>query len=76
MLTMSQREVERASVIEQVLRKQLKQGEAGRLLRVIPRQIRRMVNAYRRDGAVGLVSKRRGRASNRRGDEQNKVDAL
>jgi transposase len=73
---MSQREVERVSIIEQVIRKQLKQGQAGKLLRVSPRQIRRMVSAYRREGAAGLVSKRRGRASNRRGDEQNKADAL
>lgn len=76
LLTMNQREVERISIIEQVTRKQLKQSQAGKWLRVSPRQIRRMVSAYRREGAAGLISKRRGRPSNHQHVEADKVRAL
>lgn len=73
---MSTKEVERLTVIAQVAERRLKQRQAMRWLGLSKRQVIRLVKAYRREGAAGLVSKRRGRASNRRGDEQNKVDAL
>ena len=66
LLTMSQIEIDRVAVMRQVTDKQLKQSKAATLLRVSTRQIRRMLKAYRKEGPQGLISKRRGRASNRR----------
>lgn len=66
LLTMSQVEIERVSIIKQLSEKRLKQGEAGKLLKVSTRQIRRMLHAYRKEGASALISKHRGRASNNR----------
>lgn len=43
LLTMSQQEIERISIIEQVISKRLKQGKAGQLLKVSSRQVRRLV---------------------------------
>jgi transposase len=73
---MSQREVERLSVIKQVSKKQLKQGKAAEQLKISARQIRRMLKAYRQDGAQGLVSKHRGKTSNRRHAKENKALAM
>lgn len=63
LFSMKQKEVERISIIDQVIAKQIKQHEAGRLLKVTVRQVRRMTKAYRREGITGLISKHRGRAS-------------
>lgn len=69
---MKQKEIERISLIEQVIAKQIKQREAGRLLKVTVRQVRRMTKAYREEGINGLISKHRGRVSNRHHDESTK----
>jgi hypothetical protein len=76
LLTMSQREIERLSIIEQVSKKHIKQSKGGELLKVSTRQIRRMVRAYRDAGAQGLISKHRDHASNRRHDEEIKAMAM
>lgn len=65
-LAMSGKERERLRVIEAVREKRLRQGEAARRLGLSVRQVKRLVAAHRQAGAAGLVSKRRGRASNRR----------
>jgi hypothetical protein len=76
LLTMSQQEIERISIIEQVISKRLKQSKAGQLLKVSSRQVRRLVRAYRRDGASGLMSKHRGRIGNNRHEDEVKKNAL
>jgi transposase len=76
LLTMSQQEIERISIIEQVISKRLKQSKAGQLLKVSSRQVRRLVRAYRRDGASGLMSKHRGRVGNNRHEDEVKKNAL
>jgi hypothetical protein len=65
-VTMSYEELDRVSVIERVIEKRLTQREAGRMLGLTTRQVRRLRRAYGRDGPGGLVSKHRGRPSNRR----------
>lgn len=76
LLTMSQQEIERISIIEQVISKRLKQGKAGQLLKVSGRQLRRLLCAYRRDGTSGLTSKHRGRIGNNRHEDEVKRNAL
>jgi hypothetical protein len=49
-----------------VLEQRLTQREATRMLGLTSRQVRRLCQAYGRDGPAGLASKHRGRTSNRR----------
>lgn len=65
LLTMSAQEIDRLTVIQKVVGKCLKQSEAMRLLKLSKSQTIRLVKAYRRDGAEGLISKQRGAISNR-----------
>ncbi len=60
LVSMSAPELDRLTVIERVLEKRLTQAVAGKQLGITTRQVRRLVERYRRDGAVGLVSKKRG----------------
>ena len=75
-LAMSGKERDRLKVIEAVREKRLKQGEAARQLGVSVRQVKRLVRAHRESGAAGLVSKRRGRPSNRRIDAAEREAVL
>ena len=60
---MSRREIERLEVIQRVCRKTLTQRRAADLLALSVRQVKRLLRAYRREGAAALASKRRGRPS-------------
>jgi len=66
MLAMSAKERERLRVIEAVREGRLTQRAAAGRLGLSVRQIKRLCRAYRRRGAAGLASRRRGRPSNRR----------
>jgi transposase len=72
LLAMSASERERLVVIRAVGEGRLKQSAAAERLGVSVRQVKRLVRAWRGMGAAGLVSKRRGRPSARRIDEQSK----
>jgi len=65
---MSAMERDRLRVVEAVRERRLKQSQAAQRLGLSVRQIKRLVRAHRTQGARGLVSKRRGRPSNRRID--------
>ncbi|RLB63408.1 MAG: hypothetical protein DRI90_06935, partial [Deltaproteobacteria bacterium] len=54
----------------------LTQRQAARLLGLSERQVRRLVAAYEARGAVGLVSLKRGQASNRRLADEVRTRAL
>lgn len=71
-LTMSRKELTRLEIVQAVVEKRMRQREAGARLRLTVRQIKRLVRAYRRDGAAGLVSRRRGQLSNRRIDTRER----
>ena len=62
---MSAQELDRLTVIERVLEKRLSQVEASKQLGVTTRQMRRLIERYRQDGAAGLVSKKRSMRGNR-----------
>jgi len=61
---MSRQELGRLEIIQQVVKKQIKQRQAAERLHLSVRQIKRLKCAYQREGAQALVSKKRGRASN------------
>lgn len=76
LLEMSAKELNRLEVIQRVSRKQMSQKEAGQILDLSTRQIKRLLQAYRAKGATGLVSKHRGRKGNHRLPEEVKRQAL
>jgi len=50
--------------MQRLKEKRLTQKEAARLLRISIRQVKRLFRAYKAEGALGLVSQRRGKPSN------------
>lgn len=64
-LRMSSKERDRLKVMAALGEGRLKQGQAGRLLSLSTRQVRRILKRYRRQGDAGLVHRSRGRRSNR-----------
>jgi len=76
LLTMSAKELSYLEVLQRLSRKQMSQKEAGTILGLSVRQIKRLLQAYRQKGAAGLVSKQRGRKGNNRLSENVKKQAL
>jgi len=76
LLAMSTKELNRLEVMQRLSRKQMSQSEAGRILSVSVRQIKRLLRAYREQGSAGLVSKHRGRKANNRLAEDVKKQVL
>jgi len=62
--------------MQRLKEKRLRQKEAAAMLGVGVRQIKRLLRNYRRSGAQGLVSKRRGQASTNQLDEKVKRKVL
>ncbi len=73
---MSQKEVKKAQVLELLKDKKISQQEASKRMGVGTRQVRRLSKRYQAEGLGGLVSKRRGRASNQRLDEAARTMAI
>jgi len=65
---MSNREITRLEIMQRLKEKRLTQKEAAGMLGISTRQVKRLWRAYRKKGAQGLVSKRRGKPSNNRLD--------
>jgi transposase len=63
---MTAKELERLRVIQLVLERRLTRVKAGESLGITARQVARLCVAYQRDGAAGLVSRKRGRVGNRK----------
>jgi transposase len=76
LLEMSTKELSRVEVMQRVARKQMRQKEAGAMLQLSTRQIKRLLKAYRQRGAAGLISKQRGRPSHNRLSNEVKKRAL
>lgn len=76
LLEMSAKELSRLEVMQRLSRKQMSQTEAGRILNLSVRQVKRLLKVYREKGAGGLVSKHRGRKANNRLPDEMKERAL
>jgi hypothetical protein len=61
-----QEELKRLHVIKKVFEKAIKQGEAGEILWLSSRQIRRIMKRVKAEGDQGVVHRSRGRSSNRK----------
>ncbi len=66
LITMSAKEMSRVEIMQRLEEKRLKQKEAAEILDLTVRQIKRLVSRYRKSGAGGLVSQRRGKPGNNR----------
>ena len=75
-LQMSQRELSRLHVIRKAIEGLLKQKEAGELLSLCDRQIRRIIKKVRVEGDVGIIHKSSGKPSNRRLPKKIKDKAI
>ncbi len=60
------KENDRLRVVLLVLERRVTRVQAGQALGITPRQVARLCVAYQRQGAAGLVSRKRGRVGNRR----------
>ena len=75
-LNMSKNEIDRYTIIQKVINKELKQNKAAKLLRISTRQLRNLQVQVQKDGPAGIISKRRGKAGNRQKSEHLKQRAL
>ena len=73
---MSGKELRRVHVLHQVREKRITQKEAGRLVALTDRQIRRLLRRVEQEGDQGLVHRGRGKPSNRRIPEKRKATVL
>ena len=73
---MSQQEVKQAQELELLKENKISQQEASKRLGITTRQVRRLTKRYQTAGLAGLVSKKRGRASNRRLDEAIRAQVI
>lgn len=66
---MSSKEVNRIAIMEKLIKKEIKQKKAAQILRLSPRQIRRLKKEYKRKGIKSLIHGNRGKEPN------NKISA-
>jgi hypothetical protein len=64
-INMSKKELVRYYLLSQVLAKQLNQVRAAQLLELSDRQVRNLLKALKANGPEGIISKKRGKTSNR-----------
>ncbi len=65
-LTMSAKELNRLEILGRVLERRLTQAQAAEQLGLSVRQVERLCRRLRLEGRQGLISKKRGRPSNRK----------
>lgn len=77
-ISMSVKETERITVMEDLLTRRIKQKHAARQLGISTRQVRRILKRYRREQTKGLIHKGRGRTGNRAlpGEERERIVSL
>ena len=67
---MTRKELKKYGLIQQIEEKKISQMKAAEMLGISDRHFRRLLKAYRERGVNGLLSKRRGKPSNRRTPEK------
>jgi hypothetical protein len=73
---MSEKERDRLKVLAQLSARKMNQQEAGEVLRLSERQVRRLLRRFEEAGDAGLVHQLRGRVSNHRVDPAVREHAL
>ncbi len=75
-LLMNQEDLKRLSVIEKVLEKRITQVEAGEMLEISERQVRRVAKRIEEEGKKGILHKSRGKPSGRATTEEKREKIL
>lgn len=70
LITMSQKELNRLEAVQKIKDGRLSVVQAAESLGLSRSQVHRLLQAYERDGAPGLVSRKRGQPSNRRHSDE------
>ena len=73
---MSTKEASKLRILTLLETGKISQKEAGQRMEVTPRQVRRMMKRYKAEGVSGLISRKRGRASNRKLSEESIIEAM
>lgn len=68
-ITMSAKEANRITILDKVMKKEMRQQRAAALLNLSVRQVRRLIKRYKMDGSKGIIHQLRGIPGNRRIDE-------
>jgi transposase len=68
--TMSQNELNRLDVVQQIRARRMSVVQAAALLNLSRSQVHRLLQAYAKDGAPSLISGKRGKPSNRRHSDE------
>jgi len=76
LITMNNKEILRLKIVEKLNDGLLSQNKASNILGISCRQVRRLLRAYRQQGAKSLVSKKRGKPSNNKIGEEIKQNVL
>lgn len=75
-ISMSVKETERITVMDNLIAKRIKQKHAARQLDLSVRQVQRILKKYKKEGVMALVHKNRGRTGNRAIPNQEKDKIL
>jgi len=75
-ISLNPQELSKFKIVKKVAAKRLKAGAAARMLGISPRQIQRLVWTVKRLGPIACVHGLKGRAGNRRIDEETKTEIL
>src|SRR3989344_6466863 len=75
-ISMSIKEIERVPILDRLMKKELKQKHAAKMLNLSVRQIQRLVKRYKRLGITGMPHTLRGTISNHRISEIKINNAL
>ncbi len=75
-IEVTNQELRKLKVIEQVIEKKIKQRKAAQLLELSVRQVIRLVKRIRREGSKGIVHQLRGKKSNRKHSESFKEKVI
>lgn len=75
-LEMSKEELDTLYIIKKTLEKQITQKKAAECLKLSDRQVRNLITRYKNEGNSGLISKKRGKTSNRSYDSKFRAQIL
>ena len=64
LITMSTQELKRVEIIQKLIERRINQESVAKILSISVRQVQRLVRSYKKYGANGLISKKRGKPSN------------
>ena len=76
LITMSNKELSRLDLFQKINSKELKQKDVALMLNLSIRHVKRLLNNYKKYGAKGLISKKRGASSNHQLSNECKSKAL